>query len=325
MLWSRWPSFASGRLLRTITLQQLQEQEERLLAAFKPAGEWQLQTAKACVRSKTAARRPARLTDRCIQTFVSAGLAAPLFAGPEAEEAAAAWLEASEPILATAGSSAAGSYQHGTPPNADSGPVGERRTVSRECPVVQKLPPAGLRGATSDGEQQGRKGRTASAASMGSAGGGQDLPRVSRSGSGSSAIAASPGCLRAERVSSYPLPDLGASGESSSGSEGTTPMAAGSGASTPQNCTAGAASWASHGAEGLQAAAAEAAAHALHEALPGGSSGHAPAAAAAPGAASPAHQPVKTGSAAELAPAGVVELDRGDSLDITRHTKHEKR
>lgn len=242
--------------------------------------------------------------------------------------------------MATASSIEGGHGEVGTPISATGSPAGTLGTGGGEGAVGEKLtqvksarcPPrsasaSSLRSAASAGRPLPpglpagavRVGRAAPAASMSTAGGSREVPaqqvpaRGSRPGSASSAsVAASGG--QAERVSSYPLPDLGVSGESSSGSEGTTPTAAGSGSNAPTASPLASAVGGSRRMAGLQTAAAEAAAHAVHDALPGGQGG-----------ASAADLAVKPVSAAELAPAGSAELDRDDSFDITRHTKHEKR
>lgn len=218
-------------------------------------------------------------------------------AGPEASQAAAAWLAGSEPSPSLGGElpldalpspaqpperRRGGEFGREAPAAAPAGPEGEANEAQAQ-PAPEnaaEAPPgaAAALGLPADARPAGHRRRPSSVASAGAS---------ASAASGRSGRSA--GRLSPERLASYPLADLGG-GEQGSGDEGGL---------SPELTAA------------LEAVVAEAASQDLRSAV------HA--AQGAPlGVADPAGEQAELTNEAEL-------MAQDDSMEITRHTKHEKR
>lgn len=247
--------------------------------------------------------------------------------GPEALQAAAAWLQASEPSHSMGGMGG-----NGLPVPADYLTPRGRETQAGAAevgaaahgyqPLPQNPPEEGGKQAPAAAEPAGPEEKAAIAPAAASparpprplASAGSGRISVASRGSGRTGSA-----LSFDRMASHPLTDLEHDEE-----EGGSRLAGTAGSSNPTmlagplaSSPAGALD--SRAASGLQAAAAEAAAHAVHAAV---------VEAGLPGAAGLERvQPGPLGGEPALGGGDMdtAGLTADDSMDITRHTKREKR
>lgn len=293
-------------------------QEDQLLAAFEPKGKQRVLCVVTCCmcglaqRSTLSSLRPAT---RNLPFPPSPGTPPPFcLAGAAAKQAAQAWLQASEPspILEPQAELQA-------PPAATPGPAAEKRRRDESGEGSPASPQAaspagpdeGTAGAAPTGSRPPRSPSAYSAGS-GSSPGRPSLPAVPEAvgtgafvRSGSSGLSGrlgsghSGGRLSAERLSSYPLPDLELDQQGDSGEEEPPPFAAtASEAPVASGRTPGLAP-----VGGLAAAAAEGAAASLRA----------------------AHMEGLSLAGVSVGDTGSLDAEREDSLEITRHTKREKR
>lgn len=243
-------------------------------------------------------------------------------AGPEALQAAAAWLQATEPSASMGGNGlplpADYTMPTGREPHAGVGDMGPTAQGYQRLP--QLSPEEGGKPAPAATEPAGpvdsAPAPTAPAASPARpprplAGTGSGRMSVASRGSGRSGSA-----LSFDRMASHPLADLELDEE-----EGGSRLAATAGASGPTIpagpfASGAAAALDSRIAGGLQAAAADAAAHAVHAAVVG---------AVLPEAAGQEELPLGGQAALSGGDMDTAGLTADDSMDITRHTKREKR
>ncbi|PRW20608.1 hypothetical protein C2E21_8880 [Chlorella sorokiniana] len=240
-------------------------------------------------------------------------------AGPEALQAAAAWLQATEPSPSMGGNGLHLPAEYtATEPQAGAGDRGP--AAQGYQPLPQRPPEEAGKQAPAGAEPAGPEDKAPAAAAAAASPARPPRPLAS-AGSGRMSVASrgsgrSGSALSFDRMASHPLADLELDEE-----EGGSRLAGAAGSTGPAFsagpfASAPAGALDSRTAGGLQAAAAEAATHAVHAAV---------AEAALPGAAGLQALPLGGEPAFSGGEMDAAELTADDSMDITRHTKREKR